>query len=278
MSKLTSIAVLTCWYGKYPWYFPYYVHSCKFNPTIDFYIMTDNLDEIPNKPDNLIIVYKTMEQIREIASDRLGFKVNICHAYKLNDLKPAYAYVFPEIFEGYDYWGQSDLDIIYGNIRGFLTEEMINSYEYISMRHDITTGPFSIYKNCEKINTFFMRSKDYRTVLSRHEALCFDECGKQGYEHLTKGKSIFSFQTEYVSFTHVVKIAEMHNQIKAHFDFICCEGNPGNILFDKGRIIYDQKFEAIHYHLIVFKKKYIPFDIPKNIPDTYYISPTQIHH
>ncbi len=50
--QLTSIGVLTYWYGNYPWYFPYYVHSCSFNPTIDFYIMTDNLDEIPNKPDN----------------------------------------------------------------------------------------------------------------------------------------------------------------------------------------------------------------------------------
>ena len=31
-----SIAILTCWYGEYPWYFPYFIHSCVYNPSVDF--------------------------------------------------------------------------------------------------------------------------------------------------------------------------------------------------------------------------------------------------
>lgn len=275
---LTSIGVLTCWYGKYPWYFPYYVHSCSFNPTIDFYIMTDNLDEIPNKPHNLIIVYKTMAEIKALASEKLGFQVSLEHAYKLNDFKPAYAFLFPEILGQYDYWGQSDLDVIYGNIRDFLTEEMINSYDYISMRHDITTGPFSLYRNSDKMKTLFMRSKDYHYVFTTKSALCFDECGKQGYEPLRDGKSIFEFESDIVSFTHVIREAELANEVKPHFDFICCEGNTGKIFFDNGRIIYDNKFEAIMYHLICFKTKFWSFKIPEVIPNIYYISSRRIYH
>lgn len=30
-----SIAILTCWYGSYPWYFQYFIHSCKFNSLVE---------------------------------------------------------------------------------------------------------------------------------------------------------------------------------------------------------------------------------------------------
>lgn len=119
MKKTTSIAVLTCWYGDYPWYFPYYVHSCSFNQTIDFYIITDNLVEIPNKPVNLKIIYRKLSDIKTLASEKLGFGVSLDYAFKLNDFKPAYGFLFAEIFEGYSYWGQCDLDLIYGNIEVF---------------------------------------------------------------------------------------------------------------------------------------------------------------
>lgn len=93
MSKLTKIALLTCWYGDFPWYFPYYVHSCSFNSTIDFYIITDNTVEIPNKPNNLIIINKKLEEIKILASTKLRFEVSLDYAFKLNDFKPAYAFI-----------------------------------------------------------------------------------------------------------------------------------------------------------------------------------------
>lgn len=86
---LTSIAVLTCWYGDYPWYFPYFIHSCSFNSTIDFIIITDNQNSIPDKPNNVKIIYKKLEKIKEEFSAKLGFEVNIDFPYKLCDFKPA---------------------------------------------------------------------------------------------------------------------------------------------------------------------------------------------
>jgi hypothetical protein len=277
MKNLTSIAMLTCWYGYYPWCFSYYVHSYSFNPIIVFHVITDNLDEIPNKPDNLIIINKKLAEIKKIVSQKMEFNVSLDCAYKLNDFKPAYGFLFPELFQGYDCNVQSDLDIIYGNIRGFLTEEMFNSYNYLSMRHDITTGHFSLYRNNEKMNTFFMKNKDYKSVLSNYDSCYFDECGKLGYAPLAKGKSIFEYKSDIMSFTHLIKAAEITNDIKAHFDFILCEGNTGKIVFDNGRLIYNKKFEAIPYHLMYFKTKCTPFKVPKNIPNKYRISPTKIY-
>lgn len=112
MPKLTSIASITCWYGKFPWYLPYFIHSCSFNPTVDFYIITDNKNKIDNKPQNVKIIYKRLDEIKASAFQKLGFKVNIDYPYKLCDFKPAYGFLFPEIIKDYDFWTQSDLDII----------------------------------------------------------------------------------------------------------------------------------------------------------------------
>lgn len=277
MNKLTSIAVLTCWYGEYPWYFPYYVHSCKFNPTIDFYIITDNIEEIQNKPDNLIIIPKKLNDIKKMASEKLGYTVSLDYPFKLNDFKPAYGFLFSEIFKKYTYWGQCDLDIIYGDIRGFLNEELLNSYDYLSMRHDYTTGCFSLYKNSEKMNNLFLKSKDCQFVLSDYNSWCFDECSEMGYKPLGEGKSIFEFDSKIESFTHLIRAAQLKNEINAHFDFILFEGNPGKIVFDNGKVIYNKKLEGIMYHLINFKKRKTNFKILKNIPDRYKISPTKIY-
>ncbi len=59
MKNSPSIAIITCWYGDYPWYFPYFVKSCKYNPSIDFIIVTDNKNVIPEKPDNIKAVSYT---------------------------------------------------------------------------------------------------------------------------------------------------------------------------------------------------------------------------
>ena len=52
---------------RLPWYFPYFIHSCSFNPTIDFIIITDNKELIRNQPKNVKIIHKTIEEIKQNA-------------------------------------------------------------------------------------------------------------------------------------------------------------------------------------------------------------------
>ncbi len=270
------IAILTCWYGSYPWYFPYFIHSCSYNPTIDFCIITDNQQLIYNKPENVIKIHKTLDEIKAIGNEKLGFTISIDNPDKLNDFKPAYGFLFPEIIKGYDFWGHSDLDIIYGDIREFLNDEMLTQYDFISLRHDYTTGCFCLYRNNDKVNSFFMRSKDYKLVMSSSPHYCFDECNF-AWDELMAGKSILELKTEIESFTHLMKAAEIINDIKVHFDFILMEGKTGRIVFDNGKIIYKNKFEAVLFHLFWLKKVYNPKEV-KEIPNKYYISPTRIYH
>lgn len=274
--KQQQIAIIICWHGSYPWYFSYFIRSCLYNPTIDFIIITDNVEAIPAKPPNVIIISKSMQQIACLASKKLGFTVNIDQPYKLCDFKPAYGFIFSEIIEKYDFWGHGDLDVIYGNIRNFVTNEMLKEFDLISPRPDWVPGCFLLFKNSEKMNTLFMQSKDYRKVFESNQHFCFDETNFS-HDLFTDGYKYYEIATEIESMMHVIKRLEAANEIKPYFDLHIVEGRPGKLKWNNGTLTYRNQFEALLYHLIKLKNVYNPKTVPKKIPEIFSISPTRIY-
>lgn len=62
--------------------------------------------------------------------------VAIPNSYKLCDFKPTYGLIFSEYIAKYDFWGMGDIDVIYGNIRDFITEDVLNNNDIITVKHD----------------------------------------------------------------------------------------------------------------------------------------------
>lgn len=271
----SKIALLTCWYGPYPWYFPYYIHSCRYNPTVDFIIVTENQEVIPNKPPNVKIIYKTLQELKADFSEKLGFPVSIRYPYKLCDFKPAYGFLFNEIIQEYDFWGMADIDIIYGDIRAFMTEELLNEFDVISSRDEYITASFCLFNNTEFINNLFRQSKGYEMVFSQSNYIGFDECSYLHYP-LQNGRSIFDFPNNIQNMTYVVKKLEVEGKLKASFEFRILEFCTGKIKWENGKIYYKNLYEAMFFHLIFFKNKCLNKISPKRIPNTIYFSPTRI--
>ncbi|MEO8239023.1 MAG: DUF6625 family protein [Flavobacterium sp.] len=273
--RLSTIALVTCWYGDYPWYFPYFIKSCFYNPTVDFIIITDNLTTIPLKPSNVKIVYNTLDNVKILFSKKLGFEVKIDRPYKLCDLKPAYGFVFSDIIAKYDFWGHGDIDLVYGNIRNFMTQKRLEIYDLLSGRPDYTAGAFTLFKNNEKMNTLFMKSKDFKKVFSNSDIFCFDECSFL-FDELNAGHSVLDFPNHIQSMTYVVKKAMSENKINAFFDLIMIEGTPGKVEWNKGVVSYKGIFEAICYHFVRFKRS---CNVPKKlaeIPESFYFTSKSI--
>jgi len=272
-----SIGVITCYFGNFPWYFDYFLQSCSYNPSIDFLIVTDIKNHLTPLPLNVKFIFKTMAEVNELATNKLGFEINITRPYKFCDLKPAYGFIFSELLESYDFWAQSDIDIIFGDIRGFVDDDMLTAYDFINMRHDYTTGCFALYRNIPLMNELFKKSKDYIKVFTSDLDFAFDESNFVNNE-LTDGASIFDLKTEIESFTHVVKSAMLRNEIKAYFDFILIEGLTGYIKFDGGKVIYKNKYEGILYHLYLLKQVYKPGKRKAPVPEKYHISSKKIYN
>lgn len=276
--KKNKIIFLIVYIGEYPWYFPYFLHSCKYNPSIDFYIYTDNQKVDSRTPENIRFIPYSLKEFNKDATKALGFSVNIEHGYKLCDFKPAYGCIFSDRIKDYNFWGHCDIDIIFGNIRGFITEQTLNEYDVISARHDYLTGSFAIYRNTPLINRMFMQSKDYARVFTSPYNFCFDETN-YAFDRFEAGLHYSDIKTEIESMTHVVKRLQEEGTIKVYFEFQILEGLAGNMLWDHGTLIYRKEFEAMLYHMVRFKKKYSEeTELNKTIPDRFRIGKKKIYY
>jgi len=271
MNKKHSIAVIIPYFGKEPWYFNFFIHSCARNSSVRFFIIADEIVNNGNIPNNVIIINQKFEEIKGLIAKKLGYSVALDSPHKLCDFKPAYGIIFDYLLQGFDFWAHCDIDIIFGNIRKFITAQILENYDIISVRSEFITGPFALYRNCNDVNTLFKKSKSHQIVFQTSEYCGFDECGDLCFE-LIDGASLADLPCKIESMTHVVKLGG-HDEIKTHFDHFIIEGIPGNLIWDKGTLIYSKKFEVLLYHLILYKYTE-NCEIPnwKFIPDLFYIN------
>lgn len=267
---MKSIVLINVFFGNFPWYFNLFLKSCSTNPTVNFFVFTDQ-QKPKNSPINVRFIPFSLEKFNDLASEKLNLKIKIKYAYKLCDFKPAYGIILSDYLKDYEYWGITDIDIIFGRIREFITDEMLTDYEVISVRNDYPTGSFMIFKNNKKINWLFKKSKDYQKVFTSDRHFCFDECNFV-HQYLEDGGDIFEIETEIESMHHILMREIQENDLKVHFDFLIIEGLPGKLFWDNGLLSFKNKFEVLYYHLILYKaSQYTLKRNWKEIPNQFYI-------
>jgi hypothetical protein len=140
-------------------------------------------------PPNVRHVHVTWDQLVDKVSSKLlkGRELKDlrhAHFYKVNDFKPLSAFLFPEIVDGYDWWGHVDNDLILGDIRHFITDELLDQYDVLSplmFNNKQTYGPFTIYRNCKMMNELFrLAPRPMEDIFGRRYLWCFDEWGQGG--------------------------------------------------------------------------------------------------
>ncbi len=63
------IALIVCWMGALPEYFPLWLKSCECNPNIDFLIYSDQ--RAVDLPSNVKMIPATLESIRTKIADKV---------------------------------------------------------------------------------------------------------------------------------------------------------------------------------------------------------------
>ena len=90
-----------------------------------------------------------------------------------------YGYLFDDYLTEYDFWGHCDVDLIFGNIRKFIDDKILNQYDRILSR-----GHLSLYRNCKEINELFFELDgkkhyplpSYQKVVQDPRSFTCDEC------------------------------------------------------------------------------------------------------
>lgn len=157
--------------------------SCGCNPTIDWLIFTDDRTNYIY-PQNVKVTYMTFEQMKEKAQKKFDFPISLERPYKLCDYKPAYGEIFEKELAGYDFWGDCDVDLVWGNIRKFYTDQLLEKYEKIGFN-----GHSMLFKNtpevCARYRTCLEGKLNYKEVYTTDKGYAFDEPGMDAiYEGL----------------------------------------------------------------------------------------------
>lgn len=244
-----KIVFLVIYFGELPWYFNYFYKSCVDNQTVDFIFIGDNFELLPNS-DNIKKIQFTIENFNYLASSKLKMSINIKSGYKVCDFRPAFGDIFSDYIINYDFWCICDVDVILGNIRGFLTKEILDEYDYISVRPEYPTGFMSIFRNCEKVNNLYKKSKFLKKVFLNNESFMFDECAGC-YSEVCAGQNILDVNCDIDSLHHLLELEK--DSITSLYEYFSIQNIPGNIRYYKGVLSYKGKYEILVYHLSDYK-------------------------
>lgn len=142
---MKSILLIADYFGPWPPWMGLFLASCAANSTVNWLIHADSLPPA-NTPPNVRIVTCSREQYCRRVSDALGIKFAPYSMYNICNLRPAFGEIYAREIFGYDTFGWCDIDIVFGDLRRFLTEPML-SCGLVSMSGRICTGHLTLVQN-----------------------------------------------------------------------------------------------------------------------------------
>lgn len=137
------------YFGRFNNYFQLFLNSCAKNPSFDWLILTDD-DRSFCVPPNVHIHPCSFEKVRTRIQALCDFPIYLEHPYKLCDFKPTYGEAFSDLLADYKFWGFCDVDLIFGNISSFITDQLLENHDRIGAR-----GHLTIYRNTKRINQLY---------------------------------------------------------------------------------------------------------------------------
>lgn len=167
-----KVAIISVYFGRLPNWFQLWLNSCKYNKDFNWIIFTDDTT-IYDYPSNVRKISCKFDDIKNRISEKLDLNINIKDAYKLCDFKVAYGEIFKDYLINYTHWGYCDLDMIFGDLSNFITDDLLDGYERI-----FTKGHLTIYKNSKKVNQYYKlpySGVEYKNIYNSKYHYGFDE-------------------------------------------------------------------------------------------------------
>lgn len=151
---MKPIVMFVPFYGTVPSYISAFFHTVALqNDFMDVYFISDKLFlsklKEYNIPQNVLFIELKWDELCNLINEKTKLRSPF-FPYKLCDYKPAYGHIFDSYTKGYQYWGYMDIDVLVGDIKGFLERSHYQQYDRIGVY-----GHFTIYKNNEKFRFFY---------------------------------------------------------------------------------------------------------------------------
>lgn len=127
-----------------------------------------NLNSMENMARNYLL--RLMDQIPEeeweLRSRDMMVRVVTHHLmsypYALVEYKPTFGHVFADFLQDYTHWGYSDLDVVFGDLSRWITQEELTEYDIVTYGYGdqnrvYLRGQFTFHRNTHKINQLWRK-------------------------------------------------------------------------------------------------------------------------
>jgi hypothetical protein len=168
-----SILIVMPYFGQWPEWMDLFLETCRWNPSITWLFLSDALPPA-RRVSNVYYEPSHLAQIQQLATGALGVPMPIPRAYKICDLRLAFPAMFQEYGHGYDYIGWGDVDVVYGNLRGYLTTDVLD-HDIISFNASHLSGHLAVVRNTARARELIHAVPDWRGRLISQEYMHLDE-------------------------------------------------------------------------------------------------------
>ena len=86
---------------------------------------------------------------------------------KVWDYRSALGYLYADEIKGYDFWGHTDFDCVYGDVDKWITDEFLDKLDVHSNHNTYVMGAWALYRNCPEVNMLFLRGDWFNHMTSR---------------------------------------------------------------------------------------------------------------
>jgi len=168
------LIMFVLYFGRWPEWIDLFVESCKWNPSVRWRIYTD-CGEPENKADNVEFVHLSFDDYKALVRERLSIAFDPPTPYKLCDLRPCVAHIHERDVAGFRFFGYGDLDVVYGNIRSFYSDDVLARANVLSTHPERLSGHFAVLRNTPAFRRAYERIPNYRTLLEQPHSASMDE-------------------------------------------------------------------------------------------------------
>lgn len=124
------------------------------------------------------LVVTSLRLFEQRVRDKLGIEpCIIAGTGKPWDYRGSLGILFEEEIKGYDYYGHTDFDCVYGDVNKYMPDEKLEEWDIWSNHHNYICGPWTLYRNTPVVNELFMRCPDWKERMEEPDATGWIEKG-----------------------------------------------------------------------------------------------------
>ena len=262
MKNNLKICIINIYFGKLSDWFDIWISTAKYNKDIDFLLITDQSIKI-DAP-NIKTLKMTFDDFKKKAKEKLRFNIKLNDPYKLCDYKVVWGIILEDMLKDYDYWGECDNDIVFGNLSHYFEKYNLKNYDKFGCR-----GHLTLYRNTEKVKSRYKLTGGwfgtYKEIFSSNMIWAFDET--PGINAIYQ-KHNFSYMDDFI-FADIdvnyqdIRLVEFNCYSPKNYEkqlFYWTNGKLYRVYYDNGKMKQDE-FMYIHLQKRkMLKPEFNPFN------------------